>query len=308
MLEIDGISKSFFRKRALDGISFSIEKGKITGLLGPNGAGKTTLIRIINNIIEPDRGYISFDGKLLQREQLKRIGYLPEERGLYRSMKVQEHMLFLAKLRGLNTAEANKNINYWVERFAIEDWRNKRIEELSKGMAQKVQFLCTVLHDPDLLILDEPFSGFDPINIELIRKELLHLKQQGKTIILSTHNMRSVEELCDHAVLIHEGEKVLEGKVNQLRNAEKEGIFSLTFSGNMIAFANALWVGYEIIDKKVIDDQRFTVQLKMREENDLNSLLNTVLPHVKLENASEILPSMEEVFMKAVQPKTEVHE
>ena len=192
MLEITDVSKSFNRKLALDAVSLHVQKGEIYGLLGPNGAGKTTLIRIINQIIEADKGTLRFDGKLMSNEHLRLIGYLPEERGLYKSMGVLEQLVFLAQLRGMSKENAVKNVNFWLEKLEIKDWSKKRIEELSKGMAQKVQFIAAIVHEPDLLILDEPLSGFDPLNVELILNELKTLKNQGKTIILSTHNMRSV--------------------------------------------------------------------------------------------------------------------
>lgn len=305
MLELSGIYKSFFKQRILEDVSFSAASGEITGLLGPNGAGKTTLIRIINNIFTQDQGHVSFNGSLLSQKHLSQIGYLPEERGLYKSMTVEAQAVFLGRLRGMRKQEVKKALNYWLERFEIEDWRTKRIEELSKGMAQKVQFICTVLHDPELLILDEPFSGFDPINIELIRSELLAMKTAGKTIILSTHNMKSVEEICDRVVLLNEGRKVLEGNVKTLQHDRKEGIYALTFKGNMIAFATALWIGYEILEKEVHSDDLFTVYLKMRSENELNDLLNTVIPHVKIQKAEEVLPTMEDVFMQQISKKRE---
>ena len=196
MLAITDVSKSFNRKLALDAVSLNVQKGEIYGLLGPNGAGKTTLIRIINQIIEADKGTLRFDGKLMSNEHLRLIGYLPEERGLYKSMGVLEQLVFLAQLRGMSKENAVKSANFWLEKFDIKDWSKKRIEELSKGMAQKVQFIAAIVHEPELLILDEPLSGFDPLNVELILKELKELKAQGKTIILSTHNMRSVEEIC----------------------------------------------------------------------------------------------------------------
>ncbi|MEX1190543.1 MAG: ATP-binding cassette domain-containing protein [Brumimicrobium sp.] len=300
MLEIDRISKSYFRKKVLEEISFSANEGEILGLMGPNGAGKTTLIRIINQITEQNSGYVSFRGKLMQQDFLKDIGYLPEERGLYRSMTVENHALFLAKLRGLKTNDAKTKINFWFDRFNIQEWRKKRIEELSKGMAQKVQFICTVLHDPELLILDEPFSGFDPINIELIRNEIKYFREQGRTILLSTHNMQSVEEICDRAVLINDGEKLLEGNVLDLRKEYKKGLYEISFHGNMIGFATALWAGYEIIEKIAHSDDYFTVYLKMRQGNSINDLLNAVMSHVKITEVKEVLPSMEQVFMQVI--------
>ena len=251
MLEIQKISKSFYRKLALNDVSLTINQGEIFGLLGPNGAGKTTLIRIINKIIEPNTGVIRFKGDLMTQKHLSEIGYLPEERGLYKSMTVENHALFLGQLRGLSKKDVKSKLNYWLEKFQIENWSNKRIEELSKGMAQKVQFICTVLHEPSLLILDEPFSGFDPINVELIKQELIEMKANGKTIILSSHNMESVEAICDRVALIHESKKIVEGKISELQDNRKKGEYAVKFRGSMIAFVNALWTGFEIIDKEI---------------------------------------------------------
>ncbi len=305
MLNIQNISKSFYRKTALDDISLQVNEGEIFGLLGPNGAGKTTLIRTINKIIEPDQGSIRFKGNLLSQKHLAEIGYLPEERGLYRNMTVESHGLFLGMLRGLSKQEAREKLNYWLEKFGIQEWRDKRIEELSKGMAQKVQFICSVLHEPSLVILDEPFSGFDPINVELIMQELIAMKQQGKTIILSTHNMKSVEEVCDRVALIHESKKIIEGKVSELQESRKKGHYAVKFRGNMIAFVNALWTGFEVIDKEILGDDKFIVQLKMRGENNFEDLLKVLIGQVQLEGAWEVLPTMQEIFIDLVQDKKE---
>ncbi|MDX1651971.1 MAG: ATP-binding cassette domain-containing protein [Brumimicrobium sp.] len=309
MLEIDGISKSFFRKKALSDVSFKVKEGEILGLLGPNGAGKTTLIRVINRIIPADKGYVTFRGKLIQQEGLKNIGYLPEERGLYRSMTVEGQIIFLARLRGLKLNEAKEQMNFWLEKFEISGWKKKRIEELSKGMAQKIQFICAIIHDPDLIILDEPFSGFDPLNIGLIRNEIKTFREKGKTVILSTHSMRSVEEICDSVVLINNGEKILEGKVRELRDTYKKGLYAISFHGNMIAFATALWAGYEIVDKQTHSDEHFTVYLKMRRDNEINDLLNAVMHQVKITAVEEVLPGMEDIFLeevnKTLNPKNE---
>jgi ABC-2 type transport system ATP-binding protein len=283
-----------------------LEKGEILGLLGPNGAGKTTLMRIINQIISADKGYVSYGGNLIKEKHLLNIGYLPEERGLYQSMSVEKQILFLGKLRGLSKTEAKNQMEYWLKRFGIQAWRKKRIEELSKGMAQKVQFICTVLHEPDVLILDEPFSGFDPINIELIRKELLNFKKKGKSIIISTHNMNNVEEICDRAILINEGEMILEGTVPELRQQFKEGLYKISFTGNMISFANSLWAGYEIVDKEVHSEETFTVYLKMRQGNKINDLLNAVIDQVSITGIEEVLPSMENVFVKSINAQNEI--
>ena len=300
MLEITDVSKSFNRKLALDAVSLHVQKGEIYGLLGPNGAGKTTLIRIINQIIEADKGTLRFDGKLMSNEHLRLIGYLPEERGLYKSMGVLEQLVFLAQLRGMSKENAVKNVNFWLEKLEIKDWSKKRIEELSKGMAQKVQFIAAMVHEPDLLILDEPLSGFDPLNVELILNELKTLKTQGKTIILSTHNMRSVEEICDRAALIHNSKKLAEDSVWNLRDSQKSGEFSLRFSGNMIAFANALWTDFELIDKKELGDDRFLAVVKMRGKNQINDLLNALMGQIKIEAVEERIPTMQEVFMNLI--------
>lgn len=300
MLEIIDISKSFNRELALDAVSLHVQKGEIYGLLGPNGAGKTTLIRIINQIIEADKGTLRFGGKLMSNEHLRFIGYLPEERGLYKSMGVLEQLVFLARLRGLSKENATKNANYWLESLEIKDWSKKRIEELSKGMAQKVQFIAAIVHEPDLLILDEPLSGFDPLNVELILNELKKLKEQGKTIILSTHNMRSVEEICDRAALIHNSQKIAEDSVWNLRDSQKSGEFSIRFSGNMIAFVNALWTDFELIDKKELGDNRFLAVVKMRGNNQINDLLNASMGQIKIEAVEERIPTMQEVFMNLI--------
>ncbi len=300
MLEIQNISRSFYRNRALEDVSFSVREGEIFGLLGPNGAGKTTLIRIINQIIEPDTGVVRFRKDLMNRRHLSQIGYLPEERGLYKTMTVQGHAEFLGKLRGMSARDIRKNLNYWLEHFSIEDWRKKRIEELSKGMAQKVQFICTVLHQPELLILDEPFSGFDPINTELIRKELIRMRNDGKTIILSSHNMRSVEEICDRVVLIDRARKVMEGRVSELREAGRTGHFKVQFRGNMIAFVNALWIGFELVDKEILADDRFIATVAVRGESSFDDLLKTLIGQVRIEAAWEELPSMEQLFIRKI--------
>ena len=306
MLEVKNISKSFYRKIALDDVSLHVNQGEIFGLLGPNGAGKTTLIRIINRIIETDSGHVRINGDLMTQKHLAQIGYLPEERGLYKTMTVQEHAVFLARLRGLSKADANRLLDQWLEKFNIGDWRKKRIEELSKGMAQKVQFICTVLHEPKLLILDEPLSGFDPINVELIKQELIEMKAKGKTIILSTHNMKSVEEICDRAALIHQAKKIAEGSISELQEAKKAGIYAVKFRGNMIAFVNALWTGFEVVDKDILGDDRFVVRVKMRGDNSFEDLLKVLIGQVKIEAAWEVLPSMQDVFIDLVQGKKEV--
>ena len=305
MLEISNISKSFHKKTALDSVSINIEAGEIFGLLGPNGAGKTTLIRIINKIIEPDYGYIKFKGDVLSQKHLAEIGYLPEERGLYKNMTVEAHALFLGQLRGLSKSDVKSKLDYWLEKFQIQDWKKKRIEELSKGMAQKVQFICTVLNEPQLLILDEPFSGFDPLNIQLIRQELMEMKANGKTIILSSHNMESVEEICDRVALINSSKKIIEGKISTLKEERKSNEYAVKFRGSMIAFVNALWTGFEIIDKETLGDDTFIVKLKMRGDNHFDDLLKVLIGQVKMEAVWEVLPSMQQIFIDLVQTKQE---
>ncbi|MEJ6799916.1 MAG: ATP-binding cassette domain-containing protein [Crocinitomicaceae bacterium] len=305
MLEVRNISKSFYRKEALNDVSFTVGKGEIFGLLGPNGAGKTTMIRVINRIVESDSGSVRINGDLMVNDDLKHIGYLPEERGLYKNMTVEEHAMFLGRLRGLSKADVNTKIDYWFDRFEINDWRKKRIEQLSKGMAQKVQFICTVLHEPKLLILDEPFSGFDPVNVELIKQELIEMKAAGKTIILSSHNMKSVEEICDRVVLIDKAKKVAEGSIADLQEERKAGLYAVKFRGSMIAFVNALWTGFEVIDKDIHGGDKFTVRLKMRNESSFDDLLKVLIGQVKIEAAWEVLPSMQDVFIDIVQPRKE---
>jgi len=275
-------------------------------MLGPNGAGKTTLIRIINKIIEPEKGVVRFKGDLMTQKHLAEIGYLPEERGLYKSMTVESHALFLGQLRGLSKSDVKIKLNYWLEKFNIQNWRDKRIEELSKGMAQKVQFICTVLHEPSLLILDEPFSGFDPINVELIKQELIEMKSKGKTIILSSHNMESVEAICDRVALIHESKKIIDGKISELQENRKKGEYAVRFRGSMIAFVNALWTGFEIVDKEILGDDKFIVRVKMRGKNRFDDLLKVLIGQINIEAAWEVLPSMQEIFIDLVQPKQEL--
>lgn len=307
MIEINQISKSFDRKVALDGLSFQIPKGQIFGLLGPNGAGKTTLIRILNQIILPDNGTIRVDGKLLNESHWKNFGYLPEERGLYKSMKVIDMLVFLAKLRGMSNYDALKNTNYWLDKFDIKEWSNKYIASLSKGMSQKVQFIAAVVHEPEYLILDEPLSGFDPINVELILNELKLMKSEGKSIILSTHNMQSVEEICDDVVLLHKSKLIASDTVENLRSSVKNGLFSIRFSGNMIALANALWTDFELIETKELGNNRFQVMVRKRGERTFEDLINNLMGKLTLEAVEEKLPSMQEVFMSLITKEEVLH-
>ena len=300
MIHIDQLSKSFNRKPALSDVSLTIPSGQIYGLLGPNGAGKTTLIRIMNQILKADQGIIQVDGKLLSANHWKDFGYLPEERGLYKSMSVSDTLVFLARLRGLTKYDAQASVRFWLEKFEISSWAKTKIEALSKGMAQKVQFIAAVVHQPNYLILDEPLSGFDPINVELILSELKIMKAEGKTIILSTHNMKSVEEICDHVALLHKSKLIAEGKVHALREKTLNGEFIVRFSGNMIALANALWTEFELIDTKEIGENRFQIVVRQRGERTFEELASNLMGKLKLEAIEKRLPSMQEVFLELI--------
>jgi ABC-2 type transport system ATP-binding protein len=299
ILSVNSVSKSYANHRALNNVSLEVEEKSIFGLLGPNGAGKTSLIRIINQITAPDSGEIFFHGEKLNPKHIEKIGYLPEERGLYRKMKVGEQAVYLARLKGMTKSDALVKIKNWFEKFEMEGWWNKKVEELSKGMQQKVQFIVTVLHEPELLILDEPFSGFDPINANLIRNEILELRKKGSTIIFSTHNMGSVEELCDSIALIHQSEKVLDGKVKEIRQKHKENIYKITYRGTPIAFAHALWTGAQIIEEHD-DDGQITATIKLTPGTKANNVLSALLQAVEITGFHEILPTMNDIFIKVV--------
>ncbi|NNM95590.1 MAG: ABC transporter ATP-binding protein [Bacteroidia bacterium] len=293
------IVKRYSKHTALNDVNINVPEGSIYGLLGPNGAGKTSLIRIINQITAPDEGEVLFFNEKMTLGHTSKIGYLPEERGLYKKMKVGEQALYLAQLKGLNKADALNKLRDWFKKFEIINWWDKKVEELSKGMAQKVQFIVTVLHEPSLLILDEPFSGFDPINVELIRNELLRLKNTGSTIILSTHNMASVEELCDHITLINHSKAVLEGSVHDIRQNYKEHLWELQFTGKEDSFTSAIenkFFPQQIETKKGVH----LIRIKIPSEFSPNDLLKTVLPVCEVHGFTEILPSMSEIFIKAV--------
>ena len=303
ILEVKNIHKQYANHVALKDVSLVVEPQKIFGLLGPNGAGKTSLIRIINQITGPDRGEVLFHGEHLSPKHVDLIGYLPEERGLYKKMSVGEQVMYLAQLKGLKKADAKAKLQHWFKKFEIEAWWDKKIEELSKGMQQKVQFIVTVLHEPKLLILDEPFSGFDPINAQLIKNEILELREKGATIIFSTHNMGSVEELCDHIALINKSEKILDGSVKDIRKKYKSNTYTITFKGNLIGFTNALWAGAELLDKKS-DEDVHTVTVKMLRQNKPNDLLQAVLNNTEILAFNEIVPSMNDIFISVVENKT----
>lgn len=307
ILRAENIIKRYGTHTALNDVSISVKPQSIFGLLGPNGAGKTSLIRIINQITGPDDGKVFFEGQNLNPEHIGQIGYLPEERGLYKKMKVGEQAIYLARLKGMSKKDAIKNLQHWFEKFEISDWWNKKIEELSKGMAQKVQFIITVMHQPKLLILDEPFSGFDPINTELIKNEILRLKAEGTTIIFSTHNMGSVEEMCDHIALINNSQKILDGSVREIKKEYRTNEFEVEFNGNMIGFANALWVGAELLDKEQLDENTFKAKVKLIGNNNVNSLLQNLIPAVEIKGLKEIVPSMNDIFINVVNKQNQQH-
>ena len=297
-LQVINISKRFENHQALDHVSLNITEGSIYGLLGPNGAGKTTLIRIINMITAPDEGEVLLDGKPLTQDDIIKIGYLPEERGLYKKMKVGEQALYLARLKGMPAAEARKKLKFWFERFEIEAWWNRKVEELSKGMQQKVQFIVTILHEPKLLIFDEPFSGFDPINVNLLKDEILHLREQGATIIFSTHNMASVEELCDHIALINNGQKVLSGEINEIKNRYKANLYEMAYregDKELLLPGDA----FEMLHRSRRDGEIF-IRVKLRNGSTSNNLLRQAVQQVEVTSFREILPTINEIFIRLV--------
>ena len=299
ILQINNVSKKYSNHVALNNVSISVNEKAVFGLLGPNGAGKTSLIRIINQITGPDSGEILFKGEKLNQKHISQIGYLPEERGLYKKMPVGEQVLYLAQLKGMKKAEAKKRIAFWFEKFEMQSWYKKKIEELSKGMQQKVQFIVTVLHQPELLILDEPFSGFDPINAQLIKNEILELRKNGATVIFSTHNMGSVEELCDNIALINKSQKILDGSVKEIRKTFRTNTYKISFKGNVMGFTNALWTGAEVLEKHTDDDVHFFT-LKIAKNITSSQLLQNVLPTCELLSFNEIIPSMNDIFIQQV--------
>jgi ABC-2 type transport system ATP-binding protein len=298
LFEAQEVTKQFANHRALNSVSISVPEQSIYGLLGPNGAGKTTLIRIINQITAPDTGRLFFHGDKLKPEDTNRIGYLPEERGLYKKMKVGEQALYLAQLKGLTRQEASKRLKTWFDKFEIQPWWNRKVEELSKGMQQKVQFIVTVIHEPELLIFDEPFSGFDPINVNLIREEILYLREKGSTIIFSTHNMASVEELCDHIALIDKSKKILEGSVKDIRNTYKSNTYRIEFKGNR-ALEEIQDDNFEIF-KIQNEGEHGSAMVKILNGKTGNDLLERLLPKVSILSFNEILPTMNDIFINTV--------
>jgi len=302
LLVAENVSKSFGTFKALNDISIQVPRGSIFGLLGPNGAGKTTFIRIINQITMPDTGNVFLDGEPLQPNHIQHIGYLPEERGLYKSMKVGEQALYLAQLKGLSASEAKKRLKYWFERLEIGDWWNKKIQELSKGMAQKIQFVVTVLHEPKLLIFDEPFSGFDPINANMIKDEILRLREKGSTVIFSTHRMESVEELCDHIALIHESNKILDGRLIDIKRQYKANTYEVGLLANERETAtNSLKQHFEVFpaDFKTINDE-LQYKIKVPPTSNANDLLQYLTKLGIVTHFVEVIPSANDIFIETV--------
>jgi len=293
------VSKTFNNFQALTQVSISVKEGSIFGLLGPNGAGKTTLIRIINRITAPDSGAIYFDGRLMKIDDIFQLGYLPEERGLYKKMKVGEQALYLGQLKGLSRRDALKGLKVWFEKFDIVDWWDKKVMELSKGMQQKVQFICTVLHKPRLLIFDEPFTGFDPINADILKQEILKMKHDGATIIFSTHNMESVEQLCDHIALIDKSKKILDGETQQIREQYKSNIYDITYRGDFELIRLDLSEKYNILSHQE-NGKISCLNIQHYVGSNSSELIKDLVERVEIVSFNEVIPSMNEVFIKVV--------
>lgn len=298
MLEVQSLKKYFASQKAVDDISFDIKKGSIFGLLGPNGAGKTTLIRMITGIFYPDSGDIFFDGrKFHPNDDLINIGYMPEERGLYKKMKIGEQALYLAQLKGMRKAEAMVKVKQWFEKLEMESWWNKKVEDLSKGMSQKLQFVTTILHEPKLIILDEPFSGLDPVNANLIKDEIFSLAKNGATIIFSTHRMEQVEEICDHIILVNKGTKILDGSVQQIKQNFKEHIYKLGATTDASQLISPLF--------EVVKQEQSQVLLKLQENATTNEILqHFIQARVDIASFNEVLPSLNDIFIKLVEGST----
>ncbi|MCD7970812.1 MAG: ABC transporter ATP-binding protein [Alistipes sp.] len=304
LINVDHVTKSYAGHTALTDVSLSIPRGSIYGLLGPNGAGKTTLIRIINRITAPDSGRIIFDGHEMQPADVRRIGYLPEERGLYKKMKVGEQALYLAMLKGMPKKEATARLKEWFIRFGIQDWWNKKVEELSKGMAQKVQFIVTVLHGPELLILDEPFSGFDPVNASLIREEILRLRNEGATVIFSTHNMSSVEEICDHITLINRSRNILTGPVDRIRRSHGGDMYDAEFKGSASGLEEGLKELCTVLEAQDDGSGNGTLKLSIPDHGRVREVVSVINSQTELRSFRNIVPSMNDIFIKAVSQET----
>ncbi len=302
ILKADNIIKHFQNHTALSGVSISVKEGEIFGLLGPNGAGKTTLMRIINRITKPDEGQILFRGQPIKQKDVFAIGYLPEERGLYKQMKVAEQAEYLAQLKGLSLKETRERLYPWLKKFNLFDRRNAKLDTLSKGMQQKVQFITTILHKPKLLIFDEPFSGFDPVNAEILKTEILNLKKEGASVIFSTHNMASVEEICDKIALINNSKKILDGKVGDIKNQYKSDIYEVKFNGYINKQAMSLTGDFKIIDFTEKDNYT-TVTLKLNENVNSNDIIKRLTDFGNITAFNEQLPSLNDIFIKLVKQK-----
>lgn len=300
ILRVEHVSKHFAQHTALDDVSLAVPRGSVYGLLGPNGAGKTTLIRIINRITAPDTGRVLLGDREIRPEDVRRIGYLPEERGLYKKMKVGEQAVFFARLKGLSRREAVSRLKVWFRKFDIENWWDKKIEELSKGMAQKVQFIVTVLHEPELLIFDEPFSGFDPINANLLKEEILALRDKGATVIFSTHNMSSVEEVCDHITLIDRSHNILSGRVDDIRHSHGNNIFEIAYRGDEAALRAAAAGRCEILEGSETQSVYRTLKLHVERDAEVRGVLGALNKAVEIRSFTEIIPSMNDIFIRAV--------
>ena len=299
-LVAENVVKKYSSHLALDKVSISVPEGCIFGLLGPNGAGKTTLIRIINQITAPDEGAVYINGEKLSGKHIAQIGYLPEERGLYKKMAVGEQALYLCQLKGMKKADATRELKKWFEKFEIQNWWNKKVEELSKGMQQKVQFITTILHKPKLLIFDEPFSGFDPINANLLKQEILELKKNGSTIIFSTHNMSSVEEICDYIALINKSKKILEGEVNSIRREYAPDIYEVQYSGYFNKMIATLTSDYKILDVKEFEGgSKMSIELLNKEMTN-NDIISRLTNFGNIESFQKALPSMNDIFIRVV--------
>ena len=302
ILQIENVTKRYSKHTALDNVSLSVPRGSIYGLLGPNGAGKTTLIRVINRITLPDQGRVIFDGRPITDEDIYHIGYLPEERGLYKKMKVGEQALFFARLKGLSRREALTRLKEWFVRLGIESWWDKKVEDLSKGMAQKVQFVTTVLHNPKLLIFDEPFSGFDPINANILKQEILRLRDEGATVIFSTHNMASVEEICDHITLINKSHNILSGSVDELRHRFGENVFEVTYGGQSADFEAAMAPLADLMGTvEVADTPYHTSRIRLKDDTTVRQSIAMANDSVELRSFREVMPSMNDIFIRAVE-------
>ena len=302
LLKIENITKRYSAHTALDDVSLSVPRGSIYGLLGPNGAGKTTLIRVINRITLPDAGRVIFDGHEITDQDIYQIGYLPEERGLYKKMKVGEQAIFFAQLKGLSRREAIARLKEWFVRMGIESWWNRKVEDLSKGMAQKVQFITTVLHEPKLLIFDEPFSGFDPINANILKQEILRLRDKGATVIFSTHNMSSVEEICDHITLINKSRNILSGSVDEVRRRFGENVFEVTYSGQATTFEQAMQPVAEMLSSSAVADSPYTCsRIRIKDTASVRDSITVANEAVELRSFREVIPSMNDIFIRAVE-------